>query len=446
MLIEIHMIQNHSPSNLNRDDLGAPKTCMFGGVTRARISSQCLKRSIRRSQQFQAVLEAEGGVRTRRLITVLAEKASGGQPPHKDLTEFVAKAFEKGGVKRDPTAEDANATNILLFVPRSGIEKMAAAVARAWQEDKPQADALATELAAILGEFAAVPDVALCGRMTELDREGLFAKLNLHGEAALASAHAISTHAVVNEVDYFTAVDDLSKGTGAGHVNEGTYNSACFYKYFCLDFDQLVGNLMSPNSEAAAEKKARCLAAATVGHFLRGASLTVPSGKQHSFAAFNPPDGILVEIKKEARTPMSYANAFAEPARKIGDPPDDAADCVSLVGRSIAQLGDHVHNVRRALQTDSTVLWFSPAPWRYPLQGWEREEDGRKAKVRDAKNQPTDKDKPPVPVASKTFDVLDHVDPKHPCLVQAVIDALEIKVDGADLKWADVKDAGKKEA
>jgi CRISPR system Cascade subunit CasC len=75
MLIEIHLIQNHSPSNLNRDDLGAPKTCIFGGVTRARISSQCLKRSIRRSADFAAALERDGGVRTRRLAHVLARIA-----------------------------------------------------------------------------------------------------------------------------------------------------------------------------------------------------------------------------------------------------------------------------------------------------------------------------------------------------------------------------------
>lgn len=62
MLIEIHMIQNHSPSNLNRDDLGAPKTCIFGGVTRARISSQCLKRSIRNPGNPQDVHNRGPGI------------------------------------------------------------------------------------------------------------------------------------------------------------------------------------------------------------------------------------------------------------------------------------------------------------------------------------------------------------------------------------------------
>ena len=74
MLIEIHAIQNHSPSNLNRDDLGAPKTCYFGGVLRSRISSQCIKRSIRMSKEFEKLL---GGIRTRQLATLIADKVTG---------------------------------------------------------------------------------------------------------------------------------------------------------------------------------------------------------------------------------------------------------------------------------------------------------------------------------------------------------------------------------
>jgi CRISPR system Cascade subunit CasC len=372
MLIEIHMIQNHSPANLNRDDLGAPKTCVFGGVTRARISSQCLKRSIRRSAQFQTVLEKEGGKRTRRLITQLAETASGPADPPQELTDLIAKAFEKGGVKRDPTAEDANATNILMFVPKSAIDNMAAAAKDAWEKKKRDPDGLAERLAGILGHFAAVPDIALCGRMTELDRAGLFARLNLHGEAALSAAHAISTHAVVNEVDYFTAVDDLGKGTGAGHVNEAMYNSACFYKYFCLDWDQLVSNLTSPDADTTAKKNAARLAAATLGHFIRAAAQSTPSGKQNSFASNCEPCGILVEIKKEAKTPTSYANAFADPVERIGKPDDDAPDEKSIEGRSVACLADHVQSVRKAYGIDSKLFWYSPKLWRFPLQYWER--------------------------------------------------------------------------
>jgi len=461
MLIEIHMIQNHSPSNLNRDDLGAPKTCIFGGVMRNREASQCLKRSIRRSPLFQSLLEKEGGVRTRRLISVLAEKASYPQEPQKDLIDFVAKAFEHGGVSRTQKGEEPDNTNILLFVPRSAIEKMADAAKKAW-EMKKAPDVLANELAIILGTFAAVPDIALCGRMTELDRSGLFAKINLTGEAALSVSHAISTHAVTNEVDYFTAVDDLGKGMATAHVDEAQFSSACLYKYFSLDWEQLVDNLHGPmpakpkkpgkdatNDEKTAYsqypqtyeawQKARSdaekLAAATLGHFILAATQTTPSGKQHSFAAFNEPCSILVEIKA-AKTPTSYANAFAEPARKVGNAPDDAADCVSLLGRSIAQFGDHVYCMRRAYGSDSTLLWYSHQPWRYPLQGWDREDDGRKAKARGENGQLTEREKPPVQFASKRFDILGGNG--QPGLIEAVIEELHL-----NLRWADVKDAGK---
>lgn len=419
MLIEIHMIQNHSPANLNRDDLGAPKTCVFGGVTRARISSQCLKRSIRRSPEFQQAMESDGGVRTRTLITVLAEKVHGSLPAPDDLIDLIAKAFEKGGVKKASTKDDPNATNILMFLPESTITTMAEAVKTEWAKaaKKRKPDTLAGTLSECLGAKAAVPDVALCGRMTELDSDGLFRGIDFHVEAALSAAHAISTHEAINEVDYFTAADDVPKGAGAAHVNEAQFASACFYKYFCLDWDQLVSNLTPNHEDEKGEEEAKKLAAATLGHFLTAAATTTPTGKQNSFAAHNMPDGILVEIKKEKKVPTSYANAFAEPARRIGEAPDDAADEVSLVGRSIAQLGDYVFNLRRANGVDSTLLWYTPQLWRYPLRGWEREEDGKKKEAK------------PLVEKEKCFANLDG-------LVDATLKSV-------GFKWAEVKDAGK---
>lgn len=342
MLIEIHMIQNHSPSNLNRDDLGAPKTCVFGGVTRARISSQCLKRNIRRSAEFQKAVEKDGGVRTRRLITVLAEKAHGSSPAPDDLIEFVAKAFEKGGVKKDPTKDDPDATNILMFVPRSTLDRMAKAVSQAWKK-KAKPDDLCGELAKLLGEKAAVPDIALSGRMTELDSDGLFRQIDFHVEAALSAAHAISTHEVINEVDYCTAVDDLAKGTGAGHIIEAMYASACFYKHFCVDWDQLVKNL---GNDVA-------LARLTLQQFIHAAARSTPSGKQKSFAAFDLPDGILIEVKTERSMPISYANAFADPV-----PPKSQR---GLIGESIARLGQHVHEIADGYGIKAERFWFSPS-------------------------------------------------------------------------------------
>ncbi|MCC6909094.1 MAG: type I-E CRISPR-associated protein Cas7/Cse4/CasC [Phycisphaerales bacterium] len=337
MLIEIHMIQNHSPANLNRDDLGAPKTCLFGGVTRARISSQCLKRSIRRSDQFAAALERDGGVRTRRLIEQIAQAAAGNgnQPADKHL-KAIRKVFDDGGVPLDKG--DGYRFDILFFLPQSAINEMGLAV-RAGNGD------LGEQFAGIIAKFVKTPDIALCGRMTEFDAKGPFADLKgrFAVEAALSSAHAISTHEVVNEVDYFTAADDIpGSDAGAAHVNESVFNSACFYKHFCIDWDQLLTNLGGDAD----------LATLTVRCFLEAAASAVPSGKQHAYAAFNHPDGILVEVKADSRTRVSYANAFARPVV--------ASAQQGLIEGSIARLGQHVHEMVEGYGIEADRFWFSP--------------------------------------------------------------------------------------
>ena len=335
MLIEIHMIQNHSPANLNRDDLNAPKTCIFGGATRARISSQCLKRSIRRSTEFSAALEKDGGVRTRRLIELIAKEAAGkGNSPKKEDCEAIRKVFTDGGVG----LKDENTFDILFFLPQSAINEMGAAL-------RHRNGDLGKNFAEIIGKFAKTPDIALCGRMTEFDAKGVFAELkgNFTVEAALSAAHAISTHAVVNEVDYFTAADDVpGQDAGAAHVNEAMFNSACFYKHFVIDFDQLLANL---NSDAD-------LAKTTVKCFLEAAARTNPSGKQHAFAAFNPPAGVLVEVKTKSATPVSYANAFADPVPEKSER--------GLIGESIARLGQYTHDLVVGYGIEAERFWFSP--------------------------------------------------------------------------------------
>lgn len=343
MLIEIHMIQNHSPSNLNRDDLGAPKTCIFGGVTRARISSQCLKRSIRRSDEFQKALEKDGAKRTRRLIEEIAKVAAGnGNQPQEKHLKAIRKVFDDGGVGLDKN--DVYRFDILFFLPQSAINDMAAAVQAAKGD-------LGAKFAEIIGKFVKTPDIALCGRMTEFDAKGPFADLKgkFTVEAALSAAHAISTHAVVNEVDYFTAADDVpGQDAGAGHVNESVFNSACFYKHFCIDWGQLLKNL---NGDVG-------LATTTVKCFLEGAAKANPSGKQHAYAAFNCADGILVEVKTEPSTPVNYANAFADPV------PEKSQR--GLIGESIARLGQYVHDIANGYGIEAQRFWFSPSK-RYAL-------------------------------------------------------------------------------
>ncbi len=165
-------------------------------------------------------------------------------------------------------------------------------------------------------------------------------------EAALQVAHAISTHEARPEVDYYVAADDVpGEDAGAGFVDEAMFGSACFYKYFSIDFETLVKNL----------KGNRELAAHTVGAFIRGAALVNPSGKQNSFAAHNPPDGILVEIRDGA---ISYANAFAHPVAAQGER--------DVISQSIAQLGQYIHDLDTGYGKPSHRFWFSPN-LRHPL-------------------------------------------------------------------------------
>lgn len=343
MLIEIHMIQNHGPSNLNRDDLGAPKTCVFGGVTRARISSQCLKRSIRRSPKFSAALEGGGGIRTRRLIELIAREAAGlGNQPQEKHCKAIREVFEAGGVG----LKDENTFDILFFLPQSAISEMGKAVATGTGD-------LGKKFADILDKLAMTPDIALCGRMTEFDAKGSFSALKgkFTVEAALSAAHALSTHEAVNEVDYFTAADDIpGQDAGAAHVNEAMFNSACFYKHFAIDYEQLKKNL---GGDAQ-------LADTTVICFLKAAVLTNPSGKQHSFAAFNPPDGVLVEVKTVSPTPISYANAFAVPVREKLER--------GLIEESVRRLGRYAQELVNGYGIEAGRFWFSPS-LRYRLTG-----------------------------------------------------------------------------
>lgn len=341
MLIEIHVIQNHSSNNLNRDDLGAPKTCFFGGVLRSRISSQCLKRSIRLSEEFKQLL---GGVRTRQLAELIAERVSGQNA--KKRAEDILKACgfkpkQKKGKAKDQE-ENGDKSKMLVYTTHEAISRMANLL----QDDNGKSDDdLVKEFAKLVAENTAVPDMALSGRMLEPDKEGAQAwkKLETRVEAALQVAHAISTHEARPEVDYYVAADDIpGEDAGAGYVDEAMFASACFYKYFSINWKTLVENLKGFGD--GHEK----LAAHTVGAFIKGVARVNPTGKQNSFAAHNPPDGILVEIKN---SPTSYANAFAKPVVNNGR---------DIVSQSIAQLAQYVHDLDTGYGKPANRFWFSP--------------------------------------------------------------------------------------
>jgi len=299
MFIEVHLLQSFAPSNLNRDDTNAPKDCEFGGVRRARISSQCIKRSIRMHPAFEKATGVEPGVRTRwmnRMIQEALEEA--GKDP--EQAKAVAEAFSAHYCKMDKTH-----TSVLLYISATEIKAIKTMILEKWSEitsslndgKSPALEEIAKALFKELKGRTSAPDIALFGRM-------LAEKPDLNIDAACQVAHAISTHRVSMEMDFYTAADDLAREdeSGAGMMGVTGFNSACFYRYARIDWEQLVSNLGAD----------RALAKQTVEGFLRAVVAAIPTGKQNSFAAQNPPSLLMIVVRKDGQG-WSLANAFEKP-------------------------------------------------------------------------------------------------------------------------------------
>jgi len=313
MFVELHLLQSFGPSNLNRDDTGSPKDCEFGGARRARISSQCLKRAIRRDGEFATLLGQQGGVRTRRLIVEIAEQLTPTRPVPEQVTKVVSQVFAEGGIERPQVArgqeEEKDNTKLILFMDKAAIAAMVQEFRVRWKSlesgVKEERQAILAELGRILAASARVPDVALFGRMIEIDDKKPFGQQQLRVEAACQVAHAISTHKVGVDFDFFTAVDDLlpREQTGAGMMGTVEFNSACFYRYANVDVEQLARNLGGD----------RELTLRTVEAFIWAAVKAIPTGKQNSMAAQNPPSLVMAVVRE--RGLWSLANAFEAPVR-----------------------------------------------------------------------------------------------------------------------------------
>jgi len=299
MFIELHILQNFAPSNLNRDDTGNPKDTEFGGVRRARVSSQAIKRAMREHPVFAKTTQVKTGMRTRWLAREIAEKLEK-TGKSKDDSEKLAVAFVQqllGDMDKKAPAR----SNVLAYVDEDEIQNAVNALAKDGESAIPD---LIKKTIKSMAEFTSAPDVALFGRM--LARKPNTVKL----DAACQVAHAISTHRVNMELDYFTAVDDLQKDdeTGAGMIGVTAFNSACFYRYARIDWNLLVKNLNDDKE----------LARKTVEGFLRAAALAIPTGKQNSFAAQNPPDLMFGIVRQDGQS-WSLANAFEIPVKSGRD-------------------------------------------------------------------------------------------------------------------------------
>lgn len=314
MFVELHMIQNFVPSNLNRDEANNPKDCEFGGYRRARISSQCIKRAIRTHALFEQTTQVENGKRSQRLARWLYRPLLDAGKPQEEV-EAVALNFAETYAKK----MDGEKTKVLVYMSPREIEYAVAALLENWADVLPSAKDSNKVMAKIVNDVikkfekvAGAPDIALFGRMLA-DQPAT--KL----EAACQVAHAISTHAVSIEMDFFTALDDLQPDVevGAGMMGYTGFNSACFYRYARIDWQQLVENL---RQDKAAPPTADDIALArrTVEGFLRAAVAAVPSGMKNAWAQNNPASLLLAVVRQDGMG-WSLANAFVRPVRPTYD-------------------------------------------------------------------------------------------------------------------------------
>lgn len=319
--LEMHILQSFPPSNLNRDDSGMPKDCEFGGYRRARISSQCLKRSIRYSEGFKTTINNEIGMRTKRagseLTELLIKQYEFNEETAKNSSESVL-SFILGGFDKDES-------KVLFYTDKSEISALAEEISKFKEElekfevsdegkkgkkAKDKENPITATAKSIAEGFVKSRqnkidsvDIALFGRM-------LADEPRLKIDAACQVAHAISTNRVNMDFDYFTALDDLKphEEQGAGMIGSLAFNSACFYRYAVLDLNLLMKNL--GNNAELAQK-------GTIG-FVKGMIEAIPTGKQNTFAAHTPP-ALIVCVIKENSMPISLANAFEKPVTPKGD-------------------------------------------------------------------------------------------------------------------------------
>ncbi len=310
MLIEIHMLKNYPATNLNRDDMGAPKSCLFGGVQRGRISSQCLKRSWRVSPIWNNELSNNMGIRTRKMPQIVAEriKEMGVSDEYlevvqKMLSDFGKKEDKQGGDSREKKPKnDSRITRQVVFYSKEEIQTIVEAIEKkiANVKDVKELEKLKVKgIEDIVKKEGIKPislDMALFGRMVT---STAFADI----EASMQVAHAISTNRVIMESDFFVTMDDmLEKGEelGAGMMDDIDYNSNCYYIYASLDVNKLLENLKESESP-------KDLVKTTIPALLRTMAYSNPSGKQNTFAGNVLPSAVLVECK-DYPVPVSYAN------------------------------------------------------------------------------------------------------------------------------------------
>lgn len=312
--IQLHALTSYPPSNLNRDDLGRPKTAVVGNATRLRVSSQALKRAWRTSDSFKSALEGHLGVRTKEMGIRVFQRLTEGGIAEKDARAWarsIAGCFGKPKAeKKAEDNEDLHIEQLAHFGPEEQ-HAIEALIDRLVSEKRPPSEA---DLALLRHPVAAV-DIAMFGRM-------LASNPAFNVEAAVQVAHAITVHKANVEDDYFTAVDDLNRGDedrGAAHIGETGFGAGVYYLYLCIDRELLDENLARDTALRNRALAALVEAVATVG----------PTGKQNSFASRARASLVLAE--KGDQQPRSLSLAFLKPVSNVDGDADVAERAIAAL-------------------------------------------------------------------------------------------------------------------
>jgi CRISPR system Cascade subunit CasC len=322
-LIELHILQSFPVSCLNRDDVGSPKSAVFGGITRARLSSQSLKRAVRllarsESPDFQ-------GIRSRFLLEPFTKAllAAGlDETSAAEKAKLICEAFSKVDAKKPDQVTTA------VYLSPGEIQQIAAAVATGDEPKKAIKKVDRLDAA----------DIALFGRMVAND-----ATLNVEGAAMFS--HALSTHSASNEIDFFSSVDDLkgdAEDAGAGMIGTLEFNSATYYRYTAINLAQFA---CEKNLGKLSSDQRRNI----LKDFIRATLIAVPGARQNSMNAATLPFEVL-GIRKDKGQPLQLANAFEAPVKASGK---------GLQAASLTAMKEHLESLEKTWGPLGQKLWLS---------------------------------------------------------------------------------------
>ena len=299
--VQLHFLTVYPPSNPNRDDMGHPKTAIYGGAHRLRLSSQSLKRAARLSPTMSEALKGNMGERTQRIGDAVIEhlrEQGADEGKAREVAQLVAQIFGKVDTAASEKNPDHVRTRQLAFISpdeRQAAMKMAERALAGESVDK-EARNRGKE---ILRTADGAVDLAMFGRM-------LAEAPDFNREAAVQVSHAITTHRAEVEDDFYTAADDLKKpaeDVGAGFVGEAGFGSGVYYLYVCIDIARLVENLAGDRVLARKALEAVSEAFATAS----------PSGKRNSYSHHTRASYIRAEAGNQQ--PRSLAAAFLNPVK-----------------------------------------------------------------------------------------------------------------------------------